>query len=53
MTEQNTYLSKTPRELENLLVYYNSNLRQTQKVISFIKEALSANVETNENSENA
>ena len=40
MTEQNIYLSKTLKDLENLLVYYKSNMRQTEKTISLIEEAI-------------
>jgi len=38
--EQNIYLSKTLKDLENLLVYYKSNMRQTEKTISLIEEAI-------------
>jgi hypothetical protein len=47
MTEQNNrYLSRSLRELKNLLIYFNSCMRETKKTISLIEEAIEAKNET-------
>jgi hypothetical protein len=38
--EQNYYNSKSKRELENLLIYYENVLRENQETILMINQAL-------------
>lgn len=40
MTKENYYLEKNIRDLENLLIYYNTCLKETLNNIELIKEAI-------------
>ena len=42
--KENYYNSRTLRELENLLIYYKSSWRDTEKCISLIEKAIASKI---------
>lgn len=47
--KENYYNSRTLRELENLLIYYKSSLRDTEKSISLIEKAIESKIKNDPN----